>query len=157
MLIGLHSPDPSGFPNLALLKLGAYHRAQGDEVELWAPGRPYDLAYTSKVFTFSPDDGAILADRVIAGGWGNRLREELPEAVEHARPAYDLCGLIYGLGFLTRGCDRRCPWCTVPDKEGPLRAHAKAAEFAHGDAIGPHRLPVRNAAQLGLPCLGAPE
>jgi hypothetical protein len=135
MLIGLHSPDPPGFPNLALMKLGAHARTLGQEVEPCAPGRRYDLVYSSKVFTYSTDPGEVLADTVVLGGWGNRLPDALPEEVEHARPAYDLYGLTYGLGFLTRGCDRGCPWCTVPEKEGPLRAHAKATEFVNGEAL----------------------
>ena len=34
MIVGLHDADNTGFPNLALMKLSAYHKAQGDTVRL---------------------------------------------------------------------------------------------------------------------------
>ena len=42
MNIGLHDSDATGFPNLALMKLSAWHKAQGDTVEWWNPLLPYD-------------------------------------------------------------------------------------------------------------------
>ena len=33
MLIGLHDSDRTGFPNLALMKISAWHKARGDIVE----------------------------------------------------------------------------------------------------------------------------
>jgi len=32
MIIGLLDLDATGFPNLALMKLSAWHKAQGDEI-----------------------------------------------------------------------------------------------------------------------------
>ena len=29
----------------------------------------------------------------------------------------------YAIGFLTRGCIRKCPWCVVPRKEGKIRPY----------------------------------
>ena len=62
MRIGLVDVDGkgSGFPNLALMKISAYHKAQGDVVE-WANPMfgSYDKVYKSKVFTFSEEDGDI--------------------------------------------------------------------------------------------------
>ncbi len=48
MRIALHDADKTGFPNLALLKLAAHHRAQGDSVEWFTPapvfeGEPNDI------------------------------------------------------------------------------------------------------------------
>jgi hypothetical protein len=56
MNIGLVDVDGhSGFPNLALMRISAYHKSKGDRVE-WA--NPlfgnYDRVYQSKVFTFTP-------------------------------------------------------------------------------------------------------
>lgn len=68
MKIGLVDVDGkgNGFPNLALMKIAAYHKAQGDEVE-WANPMfgKYDKVYKSKVFTFSEDDGDIYDCEVI--------------------------------------------------------------------------------------------
>ncbi len=56
MKIGLVDVDGHHFPNLALIKLSAWHKAQGDRVEFADPmfGR-YDRVYMSKVFTFTAD------------------------------------------------------------------------------------------------------
>ena len=56
MKIGLIDVDGHNFPNVALMKLSAWHKAQGDSVE-WAMPLfgEYDRIYASKVFTFTPD------------------------------------------------------------------------------------------------------
>ena len=55
MSIGLHDSDKTGFPNLALMKVSAYHKEKGDDVEWWNPLQEYDKVYSSKVFTFTPE------------------------------------------------------------------------------------------------------
>lgn len=51
MKIGIASVD-SKIPNLALMKISAYHKSGGDRIELFNPlFAPYDLVYASKVFT----------------------------------------------------------------------------------------------------------
>ena len=67
MNIGLHDSDSTGFPNLALMKLSAWHKAQGDTVEWWNPLLPYDRVYSSKVFTFTPEC-PYLPENTIRGG-----------------------------------------------------------------------------------------
>lgn len=135
-LIALHTPEKTKFPNLALMKLSAWHKARGDAVEWFNPlfSESYDTIYSSKVFTFTPEDGR-LPDRAQKGGSGYNLTAELPEAVEHTMPDYALypeCD--YSLGFLTRGCIRHCPWCVVPEKEGSIRPHAHFEEFTRTDS-----------------------
>ena len=71
MKIGLIDIDSHHYPNLALMKLSAYHKAQGDEVEWYTPFEHYNLVYKSKVFTDSPDyNEYINADKVVQGGTG---------------------------------------------------------------------------------------
>lgn len=56
MKVGLIDVDGHNFPNLPLMKLSAWHKQQGDDVEWYFPfGGGYDLVYMSKVFTFTPD------------------------------------------------------------------------------------------------------
>lgn len=55
MNIGLIDVDGHNFPNLALMRLSAYHKSHGDSVEMWDGFKHYDRVYMSKVFTFSPD------------------------------------------------------------------------------------------------------
>ena len=46
--------DGHNFPNLALMKLSAWHQRQGDTVEFADPAKVcYDKVYMSKIFTFS--------------------------------------------------------------------------------------------------------
>ncbi len=135
MNIGLHDSDQTKFPNLALMKLSAHHKAQGDAVEWFSPMFEYDRVYSSKVFTFTQED-PYLPDSAIRGGTGYGSVDTLPEEVEHIMPDYDLLGLNYSVGFLTRGCNRECGWCVVPGKEGKAHGHADIEEFAaHRDVV----------------------
>ena len=62
MDIGLIDVDSHNFPNLALMKISAYHKQIGDNVEWFLPLKQYDRVYMSKVFTFTKDyDGIIQA------------------------------------------------------------------------------------------------
>ena len=58
MRIGLVDVDGHNFPNLCLMKLSAWHKAQGDEVEFAIPLLPYDRIYMARVFddTYTHDD-----------------------------------------------------------------------------------------------------
>ena len=57
MRIGLIDVDGHKFPNLALMKISAFHKKKGDAVEWCFPLAHYDIVYQSKVFddTYSPD------------------------------------------------------------------------------------------------------
>lgn len=132
MRIGLVDIDGHNFPNLALMKLSAWHKSQGDSVEFADPmfGR-YDRVYMSKVFTFTPDCPDIYHCEVIRGGTGFRdYTTVLPGEIEHICPDYSLYGVNEAYGFLTRGCPNRCPWCIVPHKEGAIRPASPLREFS---------------------------
>lgn len=124
MKIGLIDVDGhSGFPNLALMRLSAWHKLRGDSVEWWNGFCHYERVYMSKVFTFSPDISTVIsADETICGGTGYKDYGSLPEEVEKTQPDYSIYPETdYAIGFLTRGCCRNCPWCIVPKKEGQIR------------------------------------
>lgn len=73
MKIGLIDVDGHNFPNIPLMKLSAWHKAQGDLVEWYDPmfSGHMDKVYMSKVFSFSPDyEYFIDADEVVKGGSG---------------------------------------------------------------------------------------
>lgn len=135
--IGLIAVDGhNGFPNLALMRLSAWHKAQGDAVEWWNGFTYYDCVYKSKVFTFTPDmDTVIHADEVITGGTGYKDYGSLPPEVEATPPDYSLYPLWdKAVGFLTRGCIRSCEWCLVPRKEGNIRPAATWQEIRRPDS-----------------------
>lgn len=120
MKIGLLDVDGHNFPNLALMKISAWHKEQGDSVNWWIGFEHYDRVYVSKVFTFTEDvDTCIQADEIIKGGTGYDLQNKLPDDVEMMFPDYSLYGITdTAYGFLTRGCPRNCPFCIVGEKEG---------------------------------------
>lgn len=124
MKIGLIDVDGHNFPNLALMKLSAWHKAHGDEVEWWWGWSQYDRVYMSKVFdhTYTPDIPEPLnASEIIKGGTGYGLDNRLPEEVEHMMPDYSIYPETTkntAYGFLTRGCPRGCHFCIVAEKEG---------------------------------------
>lgn len=155
MKIGLIDVDGHNFPNLPLMKLSAYHKSIGDNVEWYNPliSGHLDKVYMSKVFSFTPDyPYNVDAEEVVKGGSGYCIslidgKEvfdsskdiKLPYETEHIYPDYS----IYydtipevkntAYGFLSRGCPRGCEFCHVKDKEG-RRAYkvADLSEFWNG-------------------------
>ena len=134
MKIGLHDSDNTGFPNLALMKLSAWHKAQGDTVEWWNPLLTYDRVYSSKVFTFTPEC-PYLPENTVKGGTGYGILDELPPDVDAVFPDYSIYPKCdHAIGFLTRGCIRKCPWCIVPKKEGKIRPYRTWQEIKRPDS-----------------------
>lgn len=91
MQVGLIDVDGHNFPNLCLMKISAYHKARGDDVELCLPLEKYDIVYQSKVFddTYSPDiDWSPNADEIIKGGTGYGLDNKLPDEIEDELDKY---------------------------------------------------------------------
>lgn len=118
------------FPNLALMKLSAYHKARGDEVYLNFPLCQPDIIYASCVFTWNAKTQEGLSPSALIGGSGIDPKAELPAEVEHTMPDYNLYPNIdFSLGFTSRGCPRRCPWCIVPEKEGGIKPWTRIYEF----------------------------
>lgn len=120
MNIGLIDVDGHNFPNLALMKISAYHKKLGDNVEFVNLFNEYDKVYQSKVFTFTDDfDYNIKTKEVVKGGTGYDLKNNLPKEIENIYPDYELYPQYKeAYGFLSRGCPRGCPFCIVGKKEG---------------------------------------
>lgn len=135
--IGLYDVDGHNFPNLALMKISAYHKANGDDVEWLNFWNCYDKVYVSKVFgdEYSQIDmTAINSAEIINGGTGFVITVEngeevynkkddkpLPYEIEHQCPDYSLYPKLTknkAYGFLTRGCPNNCGFCIVSKKEG---------------------------------------
>lgn len=139
MRIGLIDVDGHNYPNIALMKISAYHKAKGDDVEWWWGFGQYDRVYMSKVFdsTYTPDIPEPYNTReVIKGGTGYGLDNKLPDDIEHVYPDYSLypqhtADTAYG--FLTRGCPNNCPFCIVSTKEGRISCKvANLSEWWNG-------------------------
>lgn len=136
--IGLIDVDSHNFPNLCLMKLSAYHKAQGHQVCFWNPLFYFDVVYKSRVFTdtYSKDNITVKnAGQVIKGGTGYGCGPDLPDEIEHSYPDYSLYPQYSetAYGFLSRGCPRGCGFCIVGGKEGrKSRKVADLSEFWRG-------------------------
>lgn len=125
--VGLIDVDGHNFPNLPLMKLSAWHKRKGDEVEWYEPFKgileEYDIVYMSKVFSdeYTKDyEFPVYAKKVVKGGTGYAIKKEtgierydaqkdkvLPDEIEHIYPDYSLYPdqtKDTAYGFLTRGC-----------------------------------------------------
>ena len=147
MEIGLMDVDSHNYPNLPLMKISAWHKEQGDNVEFVLPLKHYDKIYVSKVFgnEYSELSNICLqADEIVFGGTGFAITVEngkevyhkdrdknLPYEIEHIYPDYELYGELTkdtAYGFLTRGCPNNCDFCIVSKKEG--RCSQKVADLS---------------------------
>lgn len=133
--IGLMAVDSVRF-NLALAKLSAWHKRQGDIVE-WVESMywDYDRVYQSKIFTFTPDTDRMFECEVVKGGTGYNLHTELPVEIDRLQPDYSIYPSIdskTAYGFLTRGCPNKCRWCVVPAKEGNVHPYMDIDEITQG-------------------------
>jgi len=118
------------FPNLALMKLSAYHKNKGDYVYLNFPLQNADITYASCVFTWHRGNLANISSEAYVGGSGLKLKKLLPYEVEHIMPDYSLYANVdFSMGFTSRGCIRKCPWCNVPQQEGNIKHWADFREF----------------------------
>lgn len=144
MEIGLIDVDGHNFPNFALMKISAWHKAKGDNVE-WAQPvdlftqKHYDRIYASKIFTFSPDVDykQYLYTELQKGGTGYDIKSRLPKEIEDCRlmdysiyPQYP-----FSVQFFSRGCIRHCPFCLVHDKEGGIQPVTPHELNARGEWI----------------------
>lgn len=118
MNVGVYDVD-STIPNLALMKISAYHKSKGHSVEMYSPLfiNQYDKIYASKIFDFS-DGVGLIPERMEIGGTGWDIGKVLPEKIERMSPDYSLYQYPHNIGFTMRGCRLKCSFCVVPKKEG---------------------------------------
>jgi hypothetical protein len=121
-------------PNLALMKLAAWHRQRGDTLHYYRGdhgaerhlGEPdYDRVYGSAIFKFSEP---LLAKfraqfpEAIVGGTGSDTKVTVEEVIGETFEQFDYfaapANFKASLGFTQRGCRLKCSFCVVPEKEG---------------------------------------
>lgn len=157
MKIGIIDADildnGSRHPNLALLKISAYYKSKGNHVELlhdYLDIKSYDKVFISKVFDFTniPIDINDYDNLEIGGtGFFGINAPNLPDEIEHHMPDYTLYDKYIeseierglkantfddfknaSIGFLTRGCFRKCPFCVNRKYDRPVK-HSEIEEF----------------------------
>jgi hypothetical protein len=124
----------SKIPNLALMKLSAWHKAHGDIVGFNVSDP--DVVYASVIFKKNKHltDGLRMwypnAEIHIGGSGTEEYSIKLSDEIERIRPDYDLYPYNRAsMGFTTRGCIRSCYFCVVPSKEGELMRWQHPSEF----------------------------
>jgi len=140
MNIGLIQVDGK-MPNLALMKLSAWHKSKGDFVSVMYGDVvatrliEFDKIYISVIFEDNKDKALQLQKQFMdaeIGGVGVN-NNQLPDEIEHMMPDYDAFKCDYSIGFTTRGCLRNCDFCKVRQQEGLIRKHTDIYEFRHPD------------------------
>lgn len=138
-------------PNVALMKLAHWHKAQGDRVtvtrdlkrDLLSPH--FDVVYGSCLFDFSADRLARFLENwpeAIVGGTGTHNMGTVEQAIgmesyEHL----DYEGwpeFTASIGFTQRGCRLKCKFCVVPTKEGKNRSNNTIAGIWRGEGYPKH-------------------
>lgn len=141
------------FPNLACMKISGFYKSKGHQTKLihdYQQIKAFDQIYLSKVFTdtYIPQE-LLYKKNVSYGGTGfwYDLAPELPEEIEHHMPDYHLYEEFvekrlqkgesqskykfftdYSIGFLTRGCFRKCSFCVNRNSE-KTRVASPIGEF----------------------------
>lgn len=134
----------SRLPNPALMKLSRYYKEQGRNVVLVRKSskiKGVEGVYASSVF-FSPASTRSVAalreyygDSLIIGGSGVDIHSHLPQEIEKLPADYSLYPELSdrAIGFITRGCPFKCPFCIVPVKEGKTHQVSNLDELLQND------------------------
>ena len=142
------------FPNLTCMKISGYYKEKGYDVVLkrdYGGLEAFDKVFISKVFTDTPFPDEILKlPNVEYGGTGFFYDKSpnLPDEIEHHMPDYGLYDEYvaerkakgkkvsnytdYSIGYLTRGCFRKCSFC-VNQKYDRVVEHSPLIEFYNPD------------------------
>ena len=97
--------------NLALMKLSAWHKAQGNDTLLNMPILPADYRYASILFEKNKHN--FIADQY---GGPAINGYNLPSRIAKMKPDYDLYPHNdFSLGYTFRDCYRKCKFCKVPE------------------------------------------
>lgn len=169
MTVGLIDVDGHRFPNLALMRISAWHKSQGDTVEWWMGDLfHYNRVYISKVFSFTPDvPDPVNCDEVVRGGTGYCITVEdgrevfnkaknasLPPEIEAMRPDYTIYPQYdFAISMTSRGCPRGCSFCHVAAKEGRCSVKvANVSDFWNGqkriEVLDPNIVACRDKREL---------
>jgi len=137
-------------PNLALMRLSAWHRALGDEVHYYRTASrglfepAYDKVYGSAIFDFSAEKVARFRSEfpeAIVGGTGSGSSVTVEDIVPGQFTALDYShwpAFTASLGFTQRGCRFNCGFCVVPAKEGKPQVAATIADIWRGEPWPKH-------------------
>lgn len=136
----LHYGDGYGvnYVNIALGKISSYHKLLGDEVVYLEPGKEiynqdkstfdvdaseYDRVYVSQVFSYIKARILNCDDVIFGGSSSINPNLKLSGDIESSPIDYSIFDSSWdnhAIGFITKGCIRKCVFCDVPKVEGKL-------------------------------------
>ena len=117
----------SKIPNFALKKIEKYHLNKGDEV-IWnneLMQNVCDKTYVSCIFDWNRKQAEQWEGKAEIGGSGYSLEKTLPPEIEDIKPRINL-------GFTTRGCIRKCPFCIAWKKEPQFKREGSIYDIWDG-------------------------
>lgn len=136
-------------PNLALMRLAAHYRRQGDDVTLRQAANhrslqprfsdpAWDAVFGSLIFKRTLPlafDAAVVYPHIVLGGTGWNLTTTLEKEGVHTQALdyADYPTWRQSLGFTQRGCRLKCTFCVVPQKEGGVQAVGTIADLWRGE------------------------
>lgn len=130
-------------PNLALMRLAAFHRDRGDDLHFYRTpyrqlGEPeYSAVYGSAIFEATAAKVGRFKQEfpwAIVGGTGSGSTADV-ESIVHGFAGVDYSpwpDFAPSIGFTQRGCRLSCKFCVVPLKEGKPRSVATIADIWRG-------------------------
>lgn len=143
MLVRITQLDGS-LPNLALMRLSAWHRSQGDEVfwergtarHMWEP--EYDTVYASAIFEYTQKAAEKFIRQfpgALVGGSGGDSSLRVEDIVPSQFVGLDYSGypdFTGSIGYAMRGCRFKCGFCVVPKQEGEARSNHAIGQIWRG-------------------------
>lgn len=147
----------SRYPNIALMKLASFYKAQGFHVDLKKLGfdfysinkdkvcinaKGYEKVFVSILFSTNKHKIVILnCFDVEYGGTGRDIVKKLPQEIDDFKEDYSIYDDVKmkykdcSYGFITRGCPNNCSFCYVPKKEGKLYRYREIDEIVQHEKV----------------------
>lgn len=137
-------------PNLALMRLSAWHKHNGDVV-CWERGinrqfhEPrYEAVYGSAIFSTTAKKARLFKDQfpdAIIGGSGGDPELRVESIVPSQFVGLDYAGyqdFVASIGYAMRGCRFKCGFCVVPKQEGAPRSASTVDQVWRGAPFPRH-------------------
>jgi len=124
-----------------LYKLGIKFNSKKITNTYWAKG--YSKVFVSCIFAKNKSNLRVKGCKdIVYGGTGYDLLAKLAPEVERCQPDYSLYEddeIDTSIGFITRGCIRKCKFCFVPIKEGMLHEYRPVEDLVGQMIVEGHK------------------
>lgn len=142
----------SKYSNLVTMKFSRYYKNLGYDVDKISlpytffdfnkertviSANNYDIVRASVLFQANKDKLKVTnCEDYEIGGTGIDIIKKLPKEIDNLEPDYDIYPENdYSIGFLTRGCIRKCYFCFVPKKEGMIHKYRDVSDVVKHNKV----------------------